>query len=139
MSAATIAVDAMGGDRAPAETVAGAVEAAPPGRGCCSAARRRSCEQELAGHGDVPGIEIVDAPGVIDFHDEPVAAVRSRPDSSMVTACRLVREGRAAGRCVGRATPAPCWPRRCSSSAACRASSGRASPSSLPALDGPAC
>ena len=32
---------------------------------------------------------------MIDFHDEPAQAVRSKPDSSLVTACRLVKEGRA--------------------------------------------
>ena len=38
---------------------------------------------------------MVDAPDRIDYHDEPAAAVRADPGSSMVTACRLVREGRA--------------------------------------------
>ena len=97
MTVATIALDAMGGDRAPAETVAGAVDAARAGRQVLLCGPQEQMEQELAGYGDVPGVEVVDAPGVIDFHDEPVAAVRARPDSSMVTACRLVREGRAQG------------------------------------------
>ena len=97
MSAATIALDAMGGDRAPAETVAGAVDAAQAGQRVLLCGPQAQMQQELARHGDVPGIEVVDAPGLIDFHDEPVAAVRARPDSSMVTACRLVREGRAQG------------------------------------------
>ena len=52
-------------------------------------------EQELAAHGGSASIELVDAPDVIDFHDEPAQAVRSKPDSSLVTACRLVKEGRA--------------------------------------------
>ena len=32
---------------------------------------------------------------MIDFHDEPAQAVRSKPGSSLVTACRLVKDGRA--------------------------------------------
>ena len=97
MTVATIALDAMGGDRAPAETVAGAVDAARAGQRVLLCGPQAQVEEELAGHGSVAGVEVVDAPGVIDFHDEPVAAVRSKPDSSMVTACRVVREGRAQG------------------------------------------
>jgi phosphate acyltransferase len=97
MSTVTIALDAMGGDRAPAELVAGAVAAARDGVAVLLCGRTQEIERELAGHGDVAGIELVDAPDVIDFHDEPAAAVRSKPGSSMVTACRMVREGRAQG------------------------------------------
>jgi phosphate acyltransferase len=97
MSTVTIALDAMGGDRAPAELVAGAVTAARDGVVVLLCGRTPEIERELAGHGDVTGVEIVDAPDLIDFHDEPAAAVRSKPDSSMVTACRMVREGRAQG------------------------------------------
>jgi phosphate acyltransferase len=97
MSAVTIALDAMGGDRAPAELVAGAVTAARDGVGVLLCGRTSEIERELAGHGDVAGVEIVDAQDLIDFHDEPAAAVRSKPGSSMVTACRMVREGRAQG------------------------------------------
>ncbi len=96
MDGVTVAVDAMGGDRAPAEIVAGAVEAAATGGVhvlLCGA--EDAVRGELAGHGSPAGVDVVDAPGVIDFHDEPAQAVRSRPDSSLVTACRLVREGRA--------------------------------------------
>jgi glycerol-3-phosphate acyltransferase PlsX len=97
MSSVTIALDAMGGDRAPAELVAGAVEAAREGVGVLLCGRVDVIERELRQHGSVTGVEIVDAPDLIDFHDEPAAAVRSKPGSSMVTACRTVREGRAQG------------------------------------------
>jgi len=96
MSTVTIALDAMGGDRAPAELVAGALTAAGDGIAVLLCGRGDEIERELAGH-DVAGVEIVDAPDLIDFHDEPAAAVRAKPGSSMVTACRLVREGRAQG------------------------------------------
>jgi phosphate acyltransferase len=97
MSTVTIALDAMGGDRAPAELVAGAVAAAGDGVCVLLCGRRQEIERELAGHGDLSGVEIVDAPDLIDFNDEPAAAVRSKPGSSMATACRMVREGRAQG------------------------------------------
>src|SRR4051812_13123172 len=86
----------MGGDRAPDEIVAGA--AAVAGEGIeillCRPAER------LAGALAPPGpagehVGIVDAPDVIATSEDPTAAVRAKPDSSLVRACRLVREGRA--------------------------------------------
>jgi glycerol-3-phosphate acyltransferase PlsX len=97
MSPVTIALDAMGGDRGPAELVAGAVEAAREGVGVLLCGRTDAIALELSRYGTVAGVEIVEAPDLIDFHDEPAAAVRSKPGSSMVTACRTVREGRAQG------------------------------------------
>ncbi len=95
MPSVTIAVDAMGGDRGPAEIVAGALLAAAEGVQvalCGPADRLRSLLAEVP-----PGVEIVDAPEVIEYQEEPAAAVRAKPGSSLVTACRLVREGHAAG------------------------------------------
>jgi glycerol-3-phosphate acyltransferase PlsX len=97
MSGVTIALDAMGGDRGPAELVAGAAEAAAEGVHVLLCGREAELREILHEAGDPDGLEVVDAPEVIDSHDEPAAAVRARPDSSMVTACRLVREGRAGG------------------------------------------
>jgi phosphate acyltransferase len=96
MKEVAIALDAMGGDRGPGELVAGALEAAGDGITVLLCGRTAELEQELEAQNAGPGLEIVDAPDVIDFHDEPAAAVRGKPNSSMVTACRLVREGRAA-------------------------------------------
>src|SRR5919205_1470043 len=95
MTGITIALDAMGGDRGPAELVSGAVEAAGEGVHVLLCGREAELRDILRAEGDPDGVEVVDAPDVIDFHDEPAAAVRARPHSSMVTACRLVREGRA--------------------------------------------
>jgi phosphate acyltransferase len=93
----TVALDALGGDHAPHETVAGALEAVaadehvrvllcgPPD----------ALRAELRGSGG-DAIEIVDAPVGIGYDEDPVFVVRSRPDSSLVTSCRLVAEGRAA-------------------------------------------
>ena len=94
MLMATVAVDAMGGDRAPAEVVAGAVEAARGDVHVLLVGRPEELEPELARHPSAQ-IEVVAAGDVIGSSDEPAAAVRSRPDSSMVRACRLVREGAA--------------------------------------------
>jgi len=95
VAAVAIALDAMGGDRGPAELVEGAVEAASDDISVLLCGPTPELEQALAGRGK-GRISIVDARDVIDFHDEPAAAVRAKPASSMVTACRLVREGRAA-------------------------------------------
>jgi glycerol-3-phosphate acyltransferase PlsX len=91
----TVAVDAMGGDRAPSEVVAGAVEAAREDVHVLLVGRPDELAAELTRHPAAPQIEIVAARDVIGSSDEPAAAVRSRPDSSMVRACRLVREGAA--------------------------------------------
>ena len=91
----TVAVDAMGGDRAPSEVVAGAVQAAGGEVHVLLVGRPDELEAELAGHPAAQQVEIVAAIDVIGSSDEPVAAVRSRPDASMVRACRLVRDGAA--------------------------------------------
>src|SRR5579872_2365205 len=76
----------MGGDRAPDEIVAGALEAAALG-----------IEVILFGPEglDTGGLELVVSPTVIDMAEKPSEAVRSKPDSSLVSAVRAVAEGRA--------------------------------------------
>lgn len=95
MTDVTIALDAMGGDSAPTATVAGAVLAAATGVSVRLCGPTEVLRAELGG--EVQGIEIVEAPDVIDAHDEPAAAVRAKERSSLVVACREVREGRAQG------------------------------------------
>jgi glycerol-3-phosphate acyltransferase PlsX len=90
----TVAVDAMGGDGGPAEVVAAARDAAAGGVRVLLCGDPDRLGGELGQ--DAGGIEIVAAPDVISSSDEPAAAVRAKPDSSMVTACRLVRDGSAA-------------------------------------------
>ena len=95
MGDVTIAVDAMGGDRAPAEVVAGALAAATEGISVALCGPADVLQRELA---DPPAtLRVVDAPQVIGYDEEPAAAVRSKPDSSLVRACRMVREGEAQG------------------------------------------
>ena len=81
-----VAVDAMGGDRAPDEIVAGALEA-----------RSSSIVPILFGPAslDTGGLELVEAPETIAMDDKPAEAVRAKPNSSLVAACRAVGEGRA--------------------------------------------
>jgi glycerol-3-phosphate acyltransferase PlsX len=76
----------MGGDRAPDEVVAGAVAAASD-----------TIRPVLYGPAglDAHGLEHVVADGVIEMHEKPVEAVRAKPGSSLVAACRAVGEGKA--------------------------------------------
>jgi glycerol-3-phosphate acyltransferase PlsX len=79
-----IAVDAMGGDRGPAEVVAGALEAAGDG-----------LTPILYGSAgvDPKGLELRETHGVVEMDDKPAEAVRAKPDSSLVSAVRAVAEG----------------------------------------------
>ncbi|MFI5034831.1 MAG: phosphate acyltransferase PlsX [Acidimicrobiales bacterium] len=84
-----IALDAMGGDQAPGEVVAGA---------------RRAVDElglgvTLVGVpgliGDPMGLEVVACTEVIAMDDDAAASVRKKKDSSLVRAAELVRDGRA--------------------------------------------
>ncbi len=86
----------MGGDKAPQVPVSGAVEAAREGIRVLLVGDQAVLERELATHGDVPsGIEVVHAADRIMSTDDGVKAVRTKPDASMVVACKQVAEGRA--------------------------------------------
>ena len=84
-----VAVDAVGGDRAPGEIVAGARKAAD----------ELGVEVLLVGNpdliGDSLGLEVVPASEVIAMDDDPATAVRRKKDSSLVRAAEAVRDGRA--------------------------------------------
>ncbi|MBI2940136.1 MAG: phosphate acyltransferase PlsX [Chloroflexi bacterium] len=93
-----IALDAMGGDFAPAETVGGAIQAAREYQiDLILVGDRPVLESELAKHrADGLSLEIVHADDVIRMGEQAVQSVRSRPQSSIVVGTRLVHEGRAA-------------------------------------------
>jgi glycerol-3-phosphate acyltransferase PlsX len=80
----------MGGDRAPAEIVAGAM----------AAAEELGVPVALVGDpdalGDTGGLEIIVAREVIGMDEDPAAGVRHKKDSSLVRAAEAVRDGRAA-------------------------------------------
>ena len=89
MTPVRVAVDAMGGDRAPEEIVAGAREAASADVDPILFGPRDVLEP-LAG-----GLEIVHAEQVVAMDEKPSDAVREKRESSLFLACRAVHEGTA--------------------------------------------
>ncbi|MHB1324783.1 MAG: phosphate acyltransferase PlsX [Thermoleophilia bacterium] len=94
-----IALDAMGGDYAPDEVVLGAAAVASPSLNITLTGLPDEIKRCLAGADPESRryLKIVAASEVIGFDDDPVKAVRSKADSSLVVACREVAEGRADG------------------------------------------
>lgn len=96
----TIALDAMGGDNAPKAEVEGAIQAARHHNvRVILVGREEQVRQELDQH---PGwqklpVEIRHASEVITMDDSAAKAMRTKKDSSIRVASRLVREGEAAG------------------------------------------
>jgi phosphate acyltransferase len=89
VTAVRVAVDAMGGDRAPEEIVAGALAAASP-----------EVSPVLFGSRDVLAplageLEIVHAEQVVGMDEKPSDAAREKRGSSLFASCRAVGEGRA--------------------------------------------
>ncbi len=84
-----VAVDAMGGDSAPSEIVAGARRAADEW-GIPVVLVGRSDEM-----GDTGGLEVIEASEVIPMDAEPGSSVRVMKDSSLVRAAEAVRDGQA--------------------------------------------
>lgn len=98
---ARIAIDAMGGDFAPAEIVAGALRA------------REELDVDILLVGDVPQIEatlkehgvdatnrvstleIVPAEGTIEMHEEPLSGIKRKPKASINVSMDLVKQKRA--------------------------------------------
>ncbi len=94
---ARIAIDAMGGDHAPKEIIAGAL---------------RACEELdvkvllvgdpeqiqdafQAEYQSTPKLEIVPSEGMIEMHEEPLTSLRKKPKASINVAMDLVKQGRA--------------------------------------------
>ena len=94
---AAVALDAMGGDNAPAATVQGALEAVDQlGLQVLLVGRESVLRRELAQRGATSrGIEVVDAPDVVSMDDSPTAPVRAKRQSSLAVSAKLVRDGRA--------------------------------------------
>jgi glycerol-3-phosphate acyltransferase PlsX len=82
-----IAVDAMGGDRAPSEILAGAHEAAALGIPILLVG-----PEGLDGIGNLP---LFPASEVIEMDDDPAQSVRRKRDSTLVRAAEAVRDGKA--------------------------------------------
>lgn len=86
-----VAVDAMGGDRAPGEIVAGARRGADE-HGVPVLLVGRPDAIAAAGGGD---LEVLACDEVIEMHDDPGASVRRKKDASVVRAAEAVRDGTA--------------------------------------------
>ena len=93
-----VAVDAMGGDLAPVEMVAGAVEAvnAKPGIQVLLVGQEAVVNKELSKYTyNKEQIQVVNATEVIATEEPPVNAIRRKKDSSIVVGMKLVKEGQA--------------------------------------------
>jgi glycerol-3-phosphate acyltransferase PlsX len=84
----TVAVDAMGGDHAPAEIVAGARQAAAAGQ-------RILLVGDPSRIGDTGGLPVLATSEEIGMTEDPGRAVRTKKDSSLVRAAEAVRDGKA--------------------------------------------
>lgn len=82
-----VAVDAMGGDRAPGEIIVGALAAAELGIPIVLVG-----PEGLNGRGD---LALIPAAEVIEMDDDPANAVRRKKDSTLVRAAEAVRDGKA--------------------------------------------
>jgi glycerol-3-phosphate acyltransferase PlsX len=91
-----IALDAMGGDHAPAEIVHGALQAAPFVSGKIFLVGIPEAIERHLGHDSPKNIEIVAASEVVDMHEKPTDAIRKKKDSSMAVAANMVKSGDAA-------------------------------------------
>jgi glycerol-3-phosphate acyltransferase PlsX len=94
-----VALDAMGGDHAPGETVLGAIQAAREyGMGVYLVGREEVIRAELARH-NTAGLDlpIVHTDEVIEMDEHPANAVRRKKNASMTLALQLVRDGSALG------------------------------------------
>ena len=102
---ARIALDAMGGDYAPAATVDGALQALAeldPAHRVQLVGRTAAIETQLdallsgaraAEAAHRVRIDVVEAPDVVEMSDKPSAAIRGKQNSSMVVGLRLQAEG----------------------------------------------
>jgi len=90
-----IAVDCMGGDHGIPVTVPSALAflAHTPDASLLLVGRGPEIERALPGA--VKGVEVVHADDVVEMHDAPAAALRSKRASSMRIAVNLIKEGRA--------------------------------------------
>lgn len=92
-----IAVDAMGGDHAPAEVVAGAVQWLNQHQGTIIlVGQKEKIQQELKNYDyDHSRLELVAASQVIGMDESPAQALRRKKDASIVIATQLVKKGQA--------------------------------------------
>ena len=91
-----IAVDAMGGDNAPAEIVRGAVQYAERGEAqVILVGDTEALEGELASHygAERPRVAVVPSEGVVYEGESPAMVLRQKPRASIIVATGLVKRG----------------------------------------------
>ena len=84
----TIAVDAMGGDFAPEEVVKGAIQAKNQGVNVVLCGDKNLINPFI-GSNEIP---VFDYPEVISMDEDPMKAVRSKKNSSIVGCMNLIKE-----------------------------------------------
>ncbi len=97
-----LVLDAMGGDHAPHEIVAGAVQyARQSGHTIVLVGQEQVVRAELAKH-DAKGLDlpIVNASESIQMDEKPAMAARRKKDNSMAVGMRLVKDGQGDGFCT---------------------------------------
>lgn len=92
-----IAVDAMGGDHAPAEIIKGALDAVryTDDIHIVLVGQEEIIKKHLPGSFDPQRISLVHCAEVITMDDHPATAYRKKKDASITVASRLVKEGKA--------------------------------------------
>jgi len=91
-----IAIDAMGGDNAPGEIVAGALRAVEElGVKALLVGSPQDIERILPPSIKSEQIEVVPAEGTIAMEEEPLSAIRRKPKASINVAMNLVKKGEA--------------------------------------------
>jgi glycerol-3-phosphate acyltransferase PlsX len=98
---ARIAIDAMGGDHAPAEVVAGALKAQEElGVEILLVGDPQQIEdslrqQDAIGRVCTGQLEIVPSEGAVEMHEEPLSALKRKPNASINVAMNLVKQQQA--------------------------------------------
>jgi glycerol-3-phosphate acyltransferase PlsX len=92
-----IAIDVMGGDFAPVELIAGAIQRSHDADShFLLVGDEETIKKELEAYTyDSDRIQIVHASQVVEMDESPAVALRKKKDSSIVVATRLVKEGKA--------------------------------------------
>ncbi|EKQ70770.1 phosphate:acyl-(acyl carrier protein) acyltransferase [Leptolyngbyaceae cyanobacterium JSC-12] len=93
---ARIAIDAMGGDHAPGEVVAGALRAREElGVEVLLVGDPERVEAAMRHHTTSTALEIVSATDIVEMDEEPLSALRRKPKASINVAMDLVKKGKA--------------------------------------------
>ena len=93
---ARIAIDAMGGDHAPAEIITGALRAREElGVEVLLVGDHQQIQAALAQQTNLGQLEIVPAEGTIEMHEEPLSSLKRKPKASINVAMDSVKQKRA--------------------------------------------